>query len=101
MNKVYETLFGETLSLKNLPPNESEFVDEIVRLFETRPEWDAFANHWHSRIDKLYARCGLDRRQITQTIPYLLAQDLSGRLMIDQGAARASDPLNYRDQIMH
>lgn len=93
---TYLTLNLEVIRLSSLDAEEHALVDELVQLQERVSEWTDYANAYMPKVAALYTPRGLSRREITKTPVWKIAQDLSGRLMVQKGLARAPD---YRDKL--
>jgi len=93
---TYRDLRGREIDLSGLDDEERQLADEIQRRAAEAPAWNDFDNEWVGRVGEFYQSRGLTRREITRTAVWRIAQDLSGRLAIEQGHARAPD---YRDEL--
>ena len=93
---TYRDLRGKEIPLNQLEDDELHLVDQLKARAAKRPEWNAYDNFWMKKVGAFYGKKGLGRREITQTVPWKIAQDLSGRLSIEQGLARIPD---YRDEL--
>jgi hypothetical protein len=93
---VYVDLRGREIPLATLDDEELELVSVLQRRAETHPDWIDFDNYWVGAVANLYDGRGVPRSQSRRTPVYRIAQDLSGRLAIATGMARAPD---YRDEL--
>ena len=93
---VYVDLEGRTLSLTGLDADERRLVARLRRRARSNPGWDAFDNYWTVAVASFYKARGLSRAAVTRTVPWRLAQDLSGRLAVAAGLALVPD---YRDEL--
>jgi hypothetical protein len=92
---VYVDLEGQALSLAGLDADERRLVSRLRRRARTA-SWDAFDNYWTAAVRAFYAARGLSRAAVARTVPWRIAQDLSGRLAVAAGLARVPD---YRDEL--
>ncbi len=88
---VYIDLDGQEVSLFHLDAEERKLVARIQRRALTHPDWDDFDNWWTRAVPKFYESRGMDRSVIPRSIPWHIAQDLSGRLGIAAGLVRPDD----------
>lgn len=93
---VYIDLRDREISLADLDEEELELVSALQRRAESHPDWVDFDNFWMRAVGELYDGRGLPRSQSRRTAVFRIAQDLSGRLAIAAGMARAPD---YRDEL--
>jgi hypothetical protein len=94
--KVYVDLKGRAHSLADLDDEERRLVKSLIDYAAKKPEWSDYCNHWMAQVGEFYDKRGVTRLQSQKTVVYRVAQDLGGRLMVAQGAARAPD---YRDDL--
>jgi hypothetical protein len=92
----YVDLDGRTISLAGLDADERRLVARLRRRARLNPDWDAFDNYWTIAVPAFYKARGLARKAVLRTIPWRIAQDLSGRLGIASGLVRPDD---YRDDL--
>jgi hypothetical protein len=92
----YVDLEGRALSLTGLDVEERRLVTRLRRRARSNPDWDAFDNYWTVAVPAFYTARGLSRTAVTRTVPWRIAQDLSGRLAVAAGLARVPD---YRDEL--
>src|SRR5205823_1618537 len=76
--------------------DERRLVSRLRRRARTNPDWDAFDNYWTAAVPAFYEARGLSRSAVARTVPWRIAQDLSGRLAVAAGLARVPD---YRDEL--
>jgi hypothetical protein len=93
---LYVDFDGEAISLAGLDADERRLVARLRRRAQTNPDWDAFDNYWTVAVPAFYHARGLAGKAVLRTIPWRIAQDLSGRLGIAAGLIRPED---YRDQL--
>jgi hypothetical protein len=93
---VYVDLEGQVLSLAGLDADERRLVSRLRRRARTNPDWDAFDNYWTVAVPAFYEARGLSRPAVARTVPWRIAQDLSGRIAVAAGLARVPD---YRDEL--
>jgi hypothetical protein len=93
---VYVDLEGQALSLAGLDADERRLVSRLRRRAGTASDWDAFNNYWTAAVPAFYEARGLSRLAVARTVPWRIAQDLSGRLAVAAGLARVPD---YRDEL--
>ncbi len=84
----YETITGIRLNLDRSDDREREFLEEVKKKYQTRPEWTEFASWWMARFDRVDLT--------TESVVYRLCQDLEARLGIAQGKVA---PPDYRDYL--
>lgn len=92
----YVDLRGGRYALSGLDREERALVERLLDFAATNPEWNEYHNFWMPEVDRFYTPRGLSRREIIDTIPYRIGQDLGSRLGIRQGKVRQSD---YRDEL--
>jgi hypothetical protein len=95
-NEIYVDLTGNQIPLGGLDNEEFELVRALQHRAETRPDWIDFDNYWVGAVANLYDARGVPRSRSRRTAVFRIAQDLSGRLAIAAGMARAPD---YRDEL--
>jgi hypothetical protein len=95
-NDVYVDLKGQEISLAPLNADERRLIARLRRRAGTHPAWDDFDNYWTRAIARFAEEQGLSRSAVRRTAVYRIAQDLSGRLAVAAGLARAPD---YRDEL--
>jgi len=93
---VYVDLNGREVSLTHLDQEEQKLIDALRSRAEGNSDWVAFDNFWMNAVGQLYDARGMSRSQARRSVVFRIAQDLSGRLAIASGMARASD---YRDEL--
>lgn len=93
---TYRDLRGNEIRLNDLNDEERKLVERLTARAAKQPKWNAFDNFWMQQVGDFYSSRGMNRREITRTAAWRIAQDLSGRLAIEQGEARAPD---YRDEL--
>jgi hypothetical protein len=93
---VYVDLRGREIPLATLDDEELELVSVLQHRAESHPDWIDFDNYWVGAVADLYDGRGVPRTQSSRTPVFRIAQDLSGRLAIASGWARAPD---YRDEL--
>jgi hypothetical protein len=95
-NEIYVDLRGDQIPLGGLDNEEFELVRALKHRAETHPDWIDFDNYWVGAVADLYDGRGVPRSQSSRTAVFRIAQDLSGRLAMAAGWARAPD---YRDEL--
>jgi len=95
-NDIYVDLTGDQIPLGGLDNEEFELVRALQHRAETRADWIDFENYWVGAVADLYDGRGVPRSQSRRTAVFRIAKDLSGRLAIAAGMARAPD---YRDEL--
>ena len=93
---VYVDLNGHEISIAHLDQEERKLIATLLDRAESNPDWTAFDNFWMNAVADFYDARGLSRSQSPRTVVFRIAQDLSGRLAIASGMARAAD---YRDEL--
>ena len=97
MSDVYLDLHGREYLLSKLETEERELVTLLQKEASER-DWNSFDSFWTKAIARFYTQHGRDWISARETVPFRIAQDLSGRLSIKTGMARLSD---YRDELAH
>lgn len=92
----YVNLDGNEISLTSLDAEERNLVATLKRRASAAPPWHEFGNFWQKLVGDFYKDRGMPRTRVTRTPVWHIAEDLDGRLAIDQGFARVPD---YRDAI--
>ncbi len=92
----YVDLDGNSYALSGLDREERAALDLIQQEADRNPDWGLFSNFWHAELTKLYEPRGLTRKEITETILWEVASDLTSRLGIAQGEMSQPD---YRDDL--
>ncbi len=87
---------GREFDLSVLDEEERRLIADLRLRAEAKPNWAAFEAHWLAAVAALYDARGLSRKESRQTAVYQIAQDLSSRLAVAAGLARAAD---YRDDL--
>jgi hypothetical protein len=93
---IYLDLDGQELSLAHLDAEERKLLGRIQRRARAQPDWDAFDNYWTVAVPAFYRARGLALKAVLRTVPWRVAQDLSGRIAVAAGLARVGD---YRDEL--
>jgi hypothetical protein len=93
---VYVDRRGREIFLSGLDEDERKLVARLLRRARTRADWNDFDVYWMNTVGAFYDARGVTRRAAQRTIPYRIAQDLSGRLAVASGLARPSD---FRDEL--
>jgi hypothetical protein len=93
---VYVELDGNEICLLHLDDDEQKLVARIHRRARTNPDRTAFDNYWTVAVGAFYEARGLPRKAVPHTIPWRVAQDLSGRLGVTAGLVRLGD---WRDDL--
>ncbi len=95
MKKFYETLENKKIDIKALSEREHEFLKKLRRFYSSKPDWNAFSNHWLKEGQKIWG--GMPKREVVNLPVFLVCQDLEARLGIEQGKTRLPD---YRDELV-
>lgn len=85
---TYETITGRRLDLSDIKAAEHRFLADVRAMYETRPEWTAFASWWMAELE----RSGL----APESVACRVCDDLEARLGIAQGKVA---PPDYRDYL--
>ncbi|MFQ5731193.1 MAG: hypothetical protein ACE5KM_04465 [Planctomycetaceae bacterium] len=93
---TYCDLRGREIPLVGLDDDERKLVKQLKLRAAGKPDWNDFDNYRKKKVGDFYLKRGLDRSDITQTIPWKIGSDLSGRIAINRGLARMPD---YRDEL--
>jgi hypothetical protein len=93
---VYVDLKGREISLANLDERELQLLSALESRATGQANWIDFDNAAMSMVADLYDGRGVSRNESRRTVVYRIARDLSGRLAIAAGMARAPD---YRDEL--
>ena len=88
---VYVDLDGRELCLEHLDAEERKLLARIRRRARANADWDAFDNYWTNAVPAVYERRGLERKDVSGTLLWRIAQDLSSRLGIAAGLVRPDD----------
>jgi hypothetical protein len=96
LKNEYVDLDDNRIALADLDADERRLVAQLRRRARANPDWDAFDNYWMLAVTEFYDARGLSRKQSRQTAAFRIAQDLSSRLGLAQGAIAPDD---YRDQL--
>ncbi len=94
--KIYSTLSGHHFSLDLLDPQEFRILTEFQKRFEKGLDWNEFENYWIATLSSLYDKRKVPRRLSMQKPLFQIAQDMWGRLAIQQGHV---EPPDYRDEL--
>ncbi len=95
-NEVYVDLRGREIPLANMDEQELQLLGVLQHRAETQPDWVGFDTFWMKEVAAFYDARGLPRNDSRRKPLFRIAQDLSGRLAIAAGKARAAD---YRDEL--
>src|SRR5436305_3676020 len=93
---VYVDLDGHEIALAGLDAAGRQLVARLRRRARTHPDWTDFDNYWTREVGAFYDGRGVPRRVSRASVPFRIAQDLSGRLGIASGLVRPDD---YRDEL--
>jgi hypothetical protein len=93
---VYRDLDGSAICLAHLDADERKLLARIRRRARANPDWYAFDNYAYRAVGEFYDSRGVPRSVSRQSVLFRVVQDLSGRLAIAAGLARAGD---YRDEL--
>ena len=99
-NDVYIDLDGDPIPLGKLDAEERRLVAQLRRRAAADPDWNAFDNYWTAALSAFYIPRGLSRKAVTQTIPWQIAQDLSGRIGIAAGYIQPPGPFDDLDEMV-
>jgi hypothetical protein len=100
VNDTYVDLHGDPISLASLDAAERRLVGQLRRRATTNPDWNEFDNYWTNSVPAFYVARGLPRKAVTGTIPWQIAQDLSGRLGIAAGHIAPPGPFDDLDDVV-
>jgi hypothetical protein len=100
MNSTYVDTEGQVYYLVHLDADERRLLARLQRKATSGVSWDEFDNYWLPCVASFYKRRGLTRRQTIETVPYQIAQDLSGRIGLAQGMLRLSDCRGELEEII-
>ena len=95
-NDTYLDLDGKSISLMNLDVEERRLVNRLQRRARLKPDWNDFDNFCYQAVGEFYDSRGVLRKVSSKSIPFQIAQDLSGRIAVATGMARYGD---YRDEL--
>lgn len=102
-HKKYKTLYDEEFEIESLPPKHKAAYFDIKRFYNKKPDWSVFGNYWHAKVDSVFKRktkTRKDREKVVNSALWEIAQDLEGRLGIEQGYVRLEDDTDiFRDII--
>src|SRR5712692_1450848 len=99
-NDTYVDLDGDVIPLGDLDQEERRLVARLRRRAATHPDWNVFDNYWTAEVPAFYVARGLPRKAVTRTIPWQIAQDLSGRLGIAAGYIQPPGPFDDLDEMV-
>jgi hypothetical protein len=91
MNSTYVDVDGQVYYLVHLDAEERRVLTDLQRKAASDVSWDDFDNYWLPRVASFYKQRGLTRRQVIETVPFQIAEDLSSRIAIAKGLMRLSD----------
>jgi hypothetical protein len=92
----YVDLDGREICLGELDAEERKLLARIVRRARMHPDWDTFDNYWTRVVGEFYDARGVPRKVSRKEVLFRVAQDLSSRIAVAAGLARAGD---YRDDL--
>jgi hypothetical protein len=95
-NDTYVDLDGKVFSLANLDAEERHLVNRLRRRARLKPDWTDFDKFGYQAVADLYDARGVPRKVSRTSVPFQIAQDLSGRIAVATGMARYGD---YRDDL--
>jgi hypothetical protein len=96
----HTTLEGDVISLKELDKEERKLLKEIRAFLKDNQDWAGYHNFWIKKVGDLYDQRGVRRSVSSKSTLFRVAQDLGGRLGVEQGWMRAPDPNpDYREQL--
>jgi hypothetical protein len=90
-NEVYVDLDGHEIALAGLDAEERKLVERLRRRARSHPDWTDFDNYWTREVGAFYDGRAVPRRLSRPSVPFRIAQDLSGRLGIAAGMMRPDD----------
>ena len=93
---VYVDRNGREISLAGLEVDERKLVSRLLRRARAYPDWNQFDVYSMNALAAFYDARGVSRKAAQRGVPYRIARDLSGRLAVASGLARASD---YRAEL--
>lgn len=93
---TYRDLRGRDILLADLDEEERQLIRRLKKKAAQEPDWIEFDAFRLKTVGDFYADRGKSRRETTRTPVWRIARDLSSRLAIAQGYARAPD---YRDEL--
>ena len=93
---TYTDLRGRQYFFASLDGEEKKLIARLKRRITTHGDWYDYENYWIKTVGDFYLKCGLSRKEVTETALWKIAQDLGSRLAIKQGLMRAPD---YRDEL--
>jgi hypothetical protein len=82
--------------MSGLDADEIGLVQRLRQQANALADWNAFDNYRFAEVAAFYDARGLSRVESRKTIPFLIGQDLSGRIAVKAGLARLPD---YRDEL--
>jgi transcriptional regulator with XRE-family HTH domain len=103
-NTIYVDVYGNEFDLKSLDLKEKRLLSELQKFADKcektsgspMQRWCDFDNYRLPRVLALCESRGMTRKQITRSIVFSIAQDMSSRLGIALGLVRQP---NYRDSL--
>jgi hypothetical protein len=92
----YTDFRGNVIPLCELDAEELTLVKQLREFAAAKPEWTDYQNYYMPAVASFYTPRGLSRREITQTTPWRIAQDLGASIGLAEGRMRPGD---YRDEL--
>jgi len=77
---VYVDLDSNVISLASLDAEERKLVVRLRRQARLNADWDTFDNLCYKAVGDFYDSRGVSRAKSRHSVPFRIAQDLSGRL---------------------
>lgn len=93
-NDVYIDLDGQEISLGQLDEAERKLVSQLQKQASKDPDWCSFDNFWMTKLGQFYEARRMPRKLAVKTPVFQIALDLSSRLAVASGLARAPDYLD-------
>lgn len=97
---IYVDLDGDKIRLTGLDAGERRLVTQLRRRAATNPDWNDFDNYWTAAVYTFYGARGMPRKAVTRTIPWQIAQDLSGRIGIAAGYIQPPGSFDDLDELL-
>src|SRR3990172_2986594 len=96
--QTYTDLRGFPIDTSSLDNEERRLIEHVQQFAKDHPDARTaeYENFWFRRVGDFYLARGLNRREITRTTVWQIAQDVNSRLLIAAGLAKRRE---YRDDL--
>jgi hypothetical protein len=97
---VYVDLDGREICLGHLDAGERKLLARLYRRARTAPDWDAFDNYAFRAVGEFHDARGVPRTVSREGVLFRVALDLSSRIAVGSGLARAGDYLDELEELI-